>query len=86
MQSKNRIFEDAARVAEGALGSMVGLRREVEAMIRAQLERILVGMDLVRRDEFEAVREMAANARAEQERLAERLAALESARDAGCER
>ncbi len=83
MRSKNRLFEDAARVAEGALGTMVGLRREVEAMVRAQFERMLVGMDLVKREEFEAVREMAANARAEQERLAERLAALEAARDAG---
>ena len=82
MQSRNRIFEDAARVAEGALGTMVGLRREVEAMVRAQLERMLVGMDLVKREEFEAVREMAANARADQEKLAVRLAALESRREA----
>ena len=79
MQSENRIFEDAARLAEGALGTAVALRREVEALARAQAERILAGMDLVRRDEFEAAREMAANARAEQERLAERVAALESA-------
>ena len=83
MPSGNRLFEDAARLAEGALGTMVGLRREVEAMVRAQLERMLAGMDLVRREEFEAVREMAANARAEQERLTERLAALEQARAAG---
>ena len=78
MQSRNRIFEDAARVAEGALGTMVGLRREVEASVRAQLERVMVGMDLVKREEFEAVRDMAANARADQEKLAVRLAALES--------
>ena len=79
MQSDNRIFEDAARLAEGAMGTAVALKREVEALVRAQLERILAGMDLVKRDEFEAAREMAANARAEQERLAERVAALESA-------
>ncbi len=83
MQSRNRIYEDAARVAEGAFGTLVGLRREIEAMIRAQLERLLAGMDLVRRDEFEAVREMAANARAEQERLAARLAAIEARTRAG---
>ena len=60
------------------MGTVAGLRREVEATVRAQLERMLAGMDLVRRDEFEAVRELAANARAEQERLAERVAALEA--------
>ena len=79
MQSNNRIFEDAARLAEGAMGTAVALKREIEALVRAQLERMLAGMDLVRRDEFEAAREMAANARAEQERLAERVAALEAA-------
>ena len=81
MQSKSRIFEDAARVAEGALGTMVGFRREVEAMVRAQFERLLAGMDLVKREEFEAVRELAANARAEQEILSEKLAALEARLD-----
>lgn len=81
MSSNNRIFEDAARVAEGALGTIVGLRREIEAVVRAQLERLLAGMDLVKRDEFEAVRELAANARAEQEKLAARLAALEAAQN-----
>lgn len=79
MQSNNRIFEDAARLAEGAMGTAVAFKREMEALVRAQLERILSGMDLVKRDEFEAAREMAANARAEQERLAERVAALEAA-------
>ena len=83
MSSSNRIFEDAARVAEGALGTIVGLRREVEAVVRAQLERLLAGMDLVRRDEFEAVREIAVNARTEQEKLAERLAALEATQKTG---
>ncbi|MDE0335087.1 MAG: accessory factor UbiK family protein [Defluviicoccus sp.] len=80
MQSNNRIFEDAARLAEGAMGSAIAFKREIEALARAQLERILAGMDLVKRDEFEAAREMAANARAEQEKLAERIAALEAAR------
>lgn len=78
MQAGQRIFEDAARVAEGAFGAAVGLRREIDALIRAKLDRLLAGMDLVRRDEFEAVREMAVNARAEQEKLAGRLAALEA--------
>lgn len=78
MQSRNRLFEDAARVAEGAVGTLTGMRREVEALVRQQIERLLTGMDLVTRDEFEAVKEMAANARAEQEVLAARLAALEA--------
>lgn len=79
MQSNNRIFEDAARLAEGAMGTAVAFKREMEALVRAQLERILSGMDLVKRDEFEAAREMAVNARTEQEKLAERVAALEAA-------
>ena len=78
MASNNRFFEDAARLAEGAMGSFVGLKREVETMVQAQLERLLAGMDLVRRDEFDAVSEMAANARAEQEKLEERVAKLEA--------
>lgn len=79
MQSNNRFFDDAARLAGGAMGTLVGIRREVEAMVRQQLERLLEGLDLVRREEFDAVSEMAANARAEQDRLAERVAALETA-------
>jgi BMFP domain-containing protein YqiC len=78
MQSQNRIFDDLARVAAGAMGTLSGLRSEVEARIREQFERVLAGMDLVSRDEFEAVKAMAAKARAEQEDLARRLAALES--------
>lgn len=77
MQNRNRIFDDAARVAGGALGTLAGVRREVETLVRHQLERLLSGMDLVTRDEFNAVKEMAAKARSEQERLEARLAALE---------
>lgn len=78
MQSQNRFLDDLARVAAGAAGSLSGVKGEVEARFRAQLERALAGMDLVSREEFEAVKTMAANARAEQEALAERVAALES--------
>lgn len=78
MQSRNRLFEDAAKVAEGAVGTLTGMRREIEALVRQQIERLLAGMDLVKRDEFEAVKEMAANARAEQEALSTKLAALEA--------
>lgn len=85
MQTQNRFFDDLARVASGALGTLSGVKGEVESRLRDQLERVLAGMDLVSREEFEAVKAMAANARAGQEDLARRLAALESrlaARDA----
>ena len=78
MQSDNPFFDDAAKLAGGAIGTLAGLRREVEALARQQVERLLERMDLVTRDEFEAVKEMAAKARAEQDDLAARLDALEA--------
>jgi len=78
MQSDNRFFDDAAKLAGGAIGSLAGLRREIEALARQQVERLLARMDLVTRDEFEAVKEMAAKARTEQEDLLARLAELEA--------
>ncbi|HEY1798711.1 MAG TPA: accessory factor UbiK family protein [Stellaceae bacterium] len=77
MQSQNRIFDDIARVAAGAVGALTGVRGEVESRIRDQLERLLSGMDLVSREEFEAVKAMAAKAREEQEILQRRLDLLE---------
>jgi BMFP domain-containing protein YqiC len=77
MQTQNRLLDDLARVASGALGVAAGMRGEIEARLREQFEKILSQMDLVTRDEFEAVKAMAAKAREEQEILAERLAALE---------
>ena len=78
MQSQNRFFDDMARVASGAVGALTGVRGEIEARFRDQLERILAGMDLVSREEFEAVKAMAAKAREEQELLQQRVAALEA--------
>jgi len=78
MQTQNRFFDDLARVAAGAMGALTGMRSEVETRIREQLERVLAGMDLVSRDEFEAVKAMAAKARSEQEDLHKRVASLES--------
>ena len=78
MQSQNRFFDDLARVAAGALGTLSGVKTEVETRLREQLEKVLAGMDLVSRDEFEAVKAMAAKARSEQEDLANRVAELES--------
>jgi BMFP domain-containing protein YqiC len=78
MQSQNRFFDDMARVASGAMGALSGVRGEIESRFRDQLERILAGMDLVSREEFEAVKAMAAKAREEQEVLLQRIAELEA--------
>ncbi len=80
MSAPNRFFEDAARVAGGAMGTLAGVKREVEGIVRHQLDRLLAGMDLVTREEFDAVKEMAAEARRENEKLEARLAALEAKR------
>ena len=79
MQTQNKLLDDLARVASGAIGVAAGMREEVEARLRDQFERVLARMDLVTREEFEAVKAMAVKAREEQEVLSERLAALESA-------
>jgi BMFP domain-containing protein YqiC len=78
-QTTNRIFDEFARLANDAAGVAGGVRREIETMVRSQAERILRGMDVVTREEHEAVKEMAAKAREENERLAARVAALEAA-------
>ena len=66
-----KLFSDAANVAQG-------VKREAETLFRSQAERFIADMDLVKREDFDAVREMAAKARAENERLAARVAALEA--------
>ena len=78
MQSQNRFFDDLARVAAGAAGAISGVRGEIESRLRDQLERVLAGMDLVSREEFEATKAMAAKAREEQELLRAEIAALEA--------
>jgi BMFP domain-containing protein YqiC len=78
MQSQNRVLDDLARLAAGTMGALSGVRSEIEARLREQVERLFAGMNLVDRDEFEAVRAMVAKARTEQEELAARLAALEA--------
>lgn len=77
-QTSNRLLDELARVMTDAAGAAQGARREVETIMRAQADRILAEMDVVRREEFEAVREMAEKARAENEALAQRIAALEA--------
>ena len=77
-QTSNPILDELARMMTDAAGAAQGLRREVETMARSQGERILREMDVVSREEFEAIKAMAERARAENEALAARIAALEA--------
>ena len=77
-QSSNRLLDEFAKLMTDAAGVAQGARREVETLMRAQGEKLLAGMDVVQREEFEAVKAMAAKAREENDRLAARLAALEA--------
>lgn len=74
----NRILDEFAKLVTDAAGAAQGVRREVETAFRSQAERILNNMDVVQREEFEAVREMAVKARAENKRLAARIDELEA--------
>ena len=77
MQTDNRLLDDLARMANGALNTLSSLREEIESRVRERVERMLADMDMVPREEFEAVRAMAQTARSEQEDLAARVAELE---------
>jgi BMFP domain-containing protein YqiC len=78
MQSNNRLLDDIAKVANGALSAAAGARQEVEQLMQQRLERFLNDQGWVTREEFEAVRDMARKAREAQEDLANRLAELEA--------
>ncbi len=80
MQTRNRLLDDLAKVANSAVNVASGLKGEIDARVTQQFERVLDNMGLVERDEFEAVKAMAAEARAENERLSKRLAKLEAAK------
>lgn len=77
-QTSNRIFDELAKFMNDAAGAAQGVRQEFETMARSQGEKILREMDVVQREEFEAVRAMAEKARAENELLEARIAALEA--------
>ncbi len=77
MQTENRLFDDLARVANGAINTLSGVREEIESRLRERVERWLSEMDMVPREEFEAIKELAQKARAEQEDLTVKVAALE---------
>lgn len=77
-QTQNRIFDELGRLFTNAAGAAQGVRQEVETVLKAQAERLLADMDLVTREEFEAVCAMAQLAREENEALRARLETLEA--------
>jgi BMFP domain-containing protein YqiC len=76
-QTTNRFFDEIGRLMNDAAGAAQGMKREVDTVIRAQAEKILNDLDIVKREEFEAVKEMARLAREENEALRARIAVLE---------
>jgi BMFP domain-containing protein YqiC len=79
VQTTNRFFDEVARLMNDAAGAAQGVRREFETLFRHQAERVLRELDVVRREDFEAVKDMARIAREENEALKARVAALEQA-------
>jgi BMFP domain-containing protein YqiC len=77
-QTNSRLFDDFSRLMTDAAGLADGAKREAQTFARSQMERMMAGMNVVTREEFEAVKEMAARARDENEKLAARVAALEA--------
>ena len=77
MAERPRFFDDLAGVAGGAISALAGLREEAEAMVRARIDEAIRALDLVRRDEFDALMEIAARARDGQEKAEARVAAME---------
>lgn len=76
--TQTRFFDELAKLMTNAAGAAQGVRREVDTLVQSQMERVLNNMELVKREEFEAVKAMAAKARAENEELSARIAALEA--------
>lgn len=77
-RSGGPFFDEFARLMSDAAGVAQGVRREVETVVKTQMERMLSGMNIVTREEFEAVKDMAARAREENESLAKKIADLEA--------
>jgi BMFP domain-containing protein YqiC len=77
-QTSNRFFDEIGRLMNDAAGAAQGVKREVDTVVRNQAEKILRDLDIVKREEFEAVKDMARLAREENEALKARLAALEA--------
>ncbi len=77
MQSDNKILSDLARLGQSAAGTLHGVKNEIEEQVKSRIERVLMDMDLVSREEYEVVKEMAIAAREENSELASRLEILE---------
>ena len=78
-QTTGRFFDELGKLITDAAGAADGVRKEIEGIVRSQAERVLNGLDVVQREEFDAVKAMAQKAREENGRLNERIAALEAA-------
>ncbi|MEE2745997.1 MAG: accessory factor UbiK family protein [Pseudomonadota bacterium] len=77
MQTRNKLFDDIAKVANSAAGTFAGLKEEIENMVRHKVEKLLTDNNMVARDEFEAVKAMVVEARKEQDHLNKTLAKIE---------
>jgi BMFP domain-containing protein YqiC len=78
--TSSRLFDELAKLMGNAAGAAQGVRREIDLLVKAQVERVLGDLAVVQREEFEAVREMAERAREENEQLKARIAKLEASR------
>jgi BMFP domain-containing protein YqiC len=78
MENRNRLFDDLAKVAGGAAGTLSGIKNEFESRVRQHVDDLVARLDLVTREEYDAVLAVAVKAREEQEKMASRLAEIES--------
>lgn len=76
--TSSRFFDELAKLMTNAAGAAQGVRRELDAIVQSQVERVINNLELVKREEFDVVRDMASKAREENDRLAQRIAELES--------
>lgn len=76
--TQSRFFDELAKLMTNAAGAAQGVRREIDTLVQGQVERVLNNLDIVKREEFEAVKAMAAKAREENDALAKRVAELEA--------
>lgn len=81
--TSSRFFDEIAKLMTNATGAAQGVRKEIDSLVQSQVERVLGNMQLVRRDEFEVVRDMAQKAREENDKLAARIAELEGRANTG---
>jgi hypothetical protein len=76
--TSSKFFDELAKLMTNAAGAAQGVRRELDALVQSQVERVINNLELVKREEFDVVRDMASKAREENDRLAQRIAELES--------